>query len=491
MIDPNLPPGPKNGPKNDPKSGPKSGPHAETTAWARAAAEAARAQQKPGAPAAAASGGKAAGGGFDWSFRPFVLLGYATLALLVVGLGGWGAMARISGAVIASGTVEVQGNRQVVQHPVGGVVTEILARDGDSVAAGDVLLRLEGDTQRAEFRTVEGQLFELVARQDRLEALRDGTDTIVFDPEIVALADERPEIAALLKAQVQQFEASRDTLTKEQSQLDERAAQIEQQIEGLDFQLAAVKEQAALTGEELAAQETLMSQGLTQLTRVLSLRRDLAQLKGTQGATDAAIAENRGKIVEIDLEKLKLENKQRDDAIAELREIEFQVIELRSRRQALGDEIARLDVRSPVDGVVYGSTADTLRGVVRAAEPILYIVPQEVSLIARAQVEAAKIDQVHPGQSASLHFSAFDRNTPVVEGTVTKVSADIFRDERTGQSYYRADIALDEHVLAELEGRRLVPGMPVEAFIATHDRSPLGYFVKPMADFFNRAFRER
>ena len=487
MIDPNLPSDPKPAPKPKPVPAPDAG----IAARARAAFEAARART-PAAPEADNAGGKAAGGGgFDWSFRPFVLVGYAALAILVLGLGGWGAMARISGAVIASGTVEVEGNRQVVQHPTGGVVTEILARDGDVVAAGQVLLRLEGDTQRAEFRTVEGQLFELVARQDRLEALRDGTDTIVFDPEIVAVADTRPEIAALIKAQIQQFEASHDTLTKEQSQLDERAAQIAQQIEGLDFQLAAVKEQVDLTAQELAAQETLMSQGLTQLTRVLSLRRDLAQLKGTQGATDAAIAENRAKIVEIDLEKLKLENKQRDDAIAELREIEFQVIELRSRRTALSDEIARLDVRSPTGGVVYGSTADTLRGVVRSAEPILYIVPQEVSLIARAQVDASKIDQVHPGQSASLHFSAFDRSTPVVEGTVTKVSADIFRDERTGQSYYRADIALDSHVLAELEGRRLVPGMPVEAFIATNDRSPLNYFVKPMADYFNRAFRER
>ena len=452
----------------------------------RAAAQAKAAQAQ-----AAAQPPRAPGGGFDWSFRPFVLLGYATLALLVVGLGGWGAMARISGAVIANGTVEVEGNRQVVQHPQGGVVTEILARDGDKVAAGQVLLRLEGDAQRAEFRTVEGQLFELVARQNRLEALRDGKDTIVFDPEITGLAGERPELAALVAAQIQQFEASRDTLTKEQRQLDERSAQIEKQIEGLDFQLGAVKEQVDLTGQELAAQQTLMEQGLTQLTRVLSLRRDLAQLKGTVGATEASVAENRAKIAEIDLEKLKNENKQRDDAIAELREIEFREIELRSRRTALGDEIARLNVRAPVAGIVYGSTADTLRGVVKAAEPVLYIVPQEVSLIARAQVEAAKIDQVHAGQEATLHFSAFDRSTPVVKGEVTKVSADIFTDQRTGHSYYRADIALDDHVLAELEGRRLVPGMPVEAFIATSDRTALGYFVKPLADFFNRAFRER
>jgi HlyD family secretion protein len=429
---------------------------------------------------------------FDWSFRPFLLLGYATLALLVLGLGGWGVMARISGAVIAMGTVEVEGNRQVVQHPVGGVITEILARDGDVVEEGAVLLRLEGDAKRAEHATVEGQLFELVARQNRLEALRDGKDVITFDEEILARQDELPQLKPLMAAQVQQFAGSRETLQKEQSQLTERSLQIEKQIEGLEFQLAAIKEQVELTSQELSAQETLMAQGLTQLTRVLSARSSLAELKGNQGAAEASIAENRAKIAEIDLEKIKIENQQRDEAIAELREIEFQVIELRARRQTLGDEIARLDVRAPVGGIVYGSTADTLTGVVRAAEPILYIVPQEVNLIARARVDAAKIDQVHAGQSASLHFSAFDsRTTPVVQGKVTKVSADIFTDERTGQSYYRADIALDETVLAELEGRRLVPGMPVEAFIATGDRTPLGYFVKPMADYFNRAFRER
>lgn len=490
MIDPNLPE--PNQPAERPAERPAGKPADARVVQAppahRAAAEAEVARlAAAGAPPARPSRPS----GFDWSFRPFMLLGYATLALLVVGLGGWGAMARISGAVIANGTVEVEGNRQVVQHPQGGVVTEILARDGDTVAAGQVLLRLEGDEQRAQFKTVEGQFFELVARQNRLEALRDGAPAITFDPELLALSGDQPALATLIAAQVQQFEASRDTLTKEQRQLDERSAQIEQQIEGLDFQLGAVRKQVELTGQELAAQQTLMDQGLTQLTRVLSLRRDLAQLEGTQGATEASVAENRAKIAEIDLEKIKNENKVRDDAIAELREIEFREIELRSKRTSLGDEIARLDVRAPVAGIVYGSTADTLRGVVKPAEPILYIIPQDVSLIARTQVEAAKIDQVHAGQEATLHFSAFDRSTPTVKGAVTRVSADIFTDQRTGHSYYRADIALDSHVLAELDGRRLVPGMPVEAFIATGDRTALDYFVKPLADFFNRAFRER
>jgi HlyD family secretion protein len=429
---------------------------------------------------------------FDWSFRPFMLIGYATLAVLVIGLGGWGVMARISGAVIAMGTVEVEGNRQVVQHAVGGVVTEIGARDGDTVQAGDVLLRLEGDQTRAEYEIVEGQLFEIIARQDRLEAQRDVKDTITFSDEILSRRAEFPAIDELIDAQEQQFIARRDSLKREQSQLDERAGQIDQQIEGLEFQLTAVREQVELIAQELEAQETLMSQGLTQLTRVLALRREMAQLKGTQGATAASIAENRARIVEINLEKLKLETTQREEAIAELRELEFREIELSARRRALGEDVARLDVRAPVTGVVYGSTIETLRSVVRPAEPILYIVPQDGNLIARARVDAAKIDQVHVGQIATLHFSAFaSSTTPVVKGAVTKVSADIFTDERTGEQYYRADVALDETILAELDGKRLVPGMPVETFIATDQRTALGYFVKPMSDYFNRAFRER
>lgn len=447
---------------------------------------------RPAAPPMLPGAAPSAPKSFDWSFRPFLLLGYATLAVLVLGLGGWGVYARIAGAVIAMGTVEVEGNRQVVQHPIGGVVTEILARDGDVVKQGDVLLRLEGDTQRAELQTVEGQYFELLARENRLEALRDTRAEITFDPELIDRAKTDASIQALLVAQQGQFDASHDTLTKEQSQLDERSAQIETQIDGLDFQLAAVKEQVDLTAQELAAQEKLMDQGLTQLTRVLSLRRDLAQLKGTQGAAEASVAENRAKITEIDLEKIKNENKVRDDAISELREIEFREIELRSKRQSLQEEIARLDIRAPVSGVIYGSTADTLRGVVRAAEPILYIVPQDVALIARTQIDAAKIDQVHVGQTATMRFSAFDsRTTPVVAGKVSRVSADIFTDQHTGHTYYRADIALDDTVLAELQGRRLVPGMPVEAFIGTEERSALSYFLKPMADYASRAFRER
>ena len=373
-----------------------------------------------------------------------MLLGYAALAVLVLGLGGWGAMARISGAVIASGTIEVRGNRQVVQHPDGGVVTEILARDGDVVAAGDVLLRLDGAALDAELEIVEGQLFELVAEGDRLVAQRDGAAGIVFSDELLERSRTAPELGELMTAQNAQFTARRDGVRKERDQLDERSRQIENQIEGLEAQTAATEEQIGYTREELDGEEALLEQGLIQVARVMESRRDLAELGGTRGQIVAQISENRARLAEIEIEKLKLATAEREEAIDALRDLEYREIELRARRRTLVETIARLDLRAPVAGVIYGSTADTLRGVIRPAEPILSIVPQDVDLIVRSRIAAARIDQVHEGQAAILRFSAFDaRTTPEITGAVTAVSADAFTDEHTGAAFYRVDIALE------------------------------------------------
>jgi len=436
------------------------------------------------APSADATGG--------WRAGPFVLIGYAAVVLLLGSVGLWGATARISGAVIASGTLEVAGSRQVVQHPDGGVVTEILVRDGDLVAAGDVLLRLEGGRLEAELEIVEGQLFEVVAEEDRLAAQRDAADAVTFSAELTERAPDTVSIAELMSAQNAQFTARRDAVRKERDQLDERARQVRNQIEGLEAQDAAVAEQIAFTREELESSESLLRQGLIQMARVMETRRDLSELSGSKGQLAAQVAENRARLAEIEIEKLKLEGAQQEEAIDTLRDLEFREIELRARRRALQDDISRLDVRAPVAGVVYGSTADTLRGVIRAAEPILSIVPQDVDLIVRSRIEAGKVDQVHEGQEAMLRFPAFDaRTTPEVAGRVAALSADVFTDERTGAPFYRVDIALTEAAEEAMAGRTLTPGMPVEAFISTDERTPLSYFVKPFTDYFAKAFRER
>jgi HlyD family secretion protein len=427
----------------------------------------------------------------EWRPRRFLLVGYAALILLVGGIGAWAAVTRIAGAVIAPGTVEVEGNRQVLQHPTGGVIDEIRARDGDTVLAGELLVRLDGRDLRTELGIVEGQWFEIVARKGRLSAERDGLDAIVFDPDLVERAKTSPEMAALIEAQALQFEARRKLHAEETQQLHERATQISNQIEGLEALGDATYTQIELLQREIAGQETLLEQGLTQITRVLTPQRQLAQLRGTEGQVEASIAENRGRIAEIEIERVRLVSEMREAAIDELRELEYREIELRERRRSLRDRIDQLELRAPVTGVVYGSTVDTLRGVIRAAEPVMYIVPRDTPLIARTRIEPIHIDQVHVGQDAVLRFSAFDtRSTPEVPGKVTSVSADAIEDPQRGVRYYRVDIELQADMLELLGSRQVLPGMPVEAYIGTAERSPLSFFVKPLADYFNRAFRE-
>jgi len=427
----------------------------------------------------------------SWRLRPLLVLGYATLTLLVLGLGVWGAMARISGAVIAPGAVEVEGNRQVVQHLTGGVISAINVRDGDEVDAGDVLVELEGDALRSELDIVEGQWFEILSRRSRLSAERDLADAIEFNPILVERAGADPEIADLMASQQQQFDARRKVQAEEEAQLVERETQIAKQIDGLLALQDATGSQIDLLSREIEGQEALLAQGLTQLTRVLTPQRELARLKGSAGQVEAAIAENRGRIAETAIERVRLASETREQAITELRDIEYREIELRERRLALIDQISKLQMRAPVDGVVYGSNVDTLRGVIRSAEPALYIVPRKAPLIVRVQVETVSIDKVRVGQQAVLRFSAFDmRTTPEVEGEVIKVSADAVEDPQTRLKFYLAEIAISDAARAKLGDLTILPGMPVEAFIQTGERSPLAYLVKPLTDYFAKAFRE-
>jgi HlyD family secretion protein len=427
-----------------------------------------------------------------WHLRRFLVVGYLALFILVGGLGGWAAATRIAGAVIAPGALEVEGNRQVIQHPTGGVIEEINARDGDEVTEGDVIIRLDGQSLFSELGIVEGQWFEILARKSRLSAERDGLTEIEFDPELVSRAADSPEIAKLMSAQSQQFEARRKLQSEERQQLLERQTQISRQIEGLEALQSATQSQIDLLSREISGQEELLRQGLTQVTRVLTPQRELARLQGTDGQVEATIAENRGKIAEIEIERVRLDSELRETAISELRDLEFREIELRERRQDLLDRIEKLDLRAPVSGIVYGSTADTLRGVIRPAEPVMYIVPKDIPLIVRSRIEPIHIDQVYVGQEANLRFSAFDaRTTPEVTGHVKSISADTYEDPNLRLRYYKVEIQVDADMREKLgDDLVLLPGMPVEAFIRTADRSPLSFIIRPFATYFNRAFRE-
>lgn len=425
------------------------------------------------------------------SSRGPILLGLAALALLVGGFGLWATTSQIAGAVVAGGQVEVEQNRQVVQHPDGGVVDQILVKDGDLVAAGAPLLRLDGGLLKSELAIVESQFFEILARRGRLEAERDDAATISFPEELIRSAAERPEIAALMTGQERLFSARAEREANEIGQLQRRRGQIESQIEGIAAQRAATDSQLALIGKELADLSGLLDRGLTQAGRVLALEREKARLEGVAGELDSARAEAEGKITEIDIEILKRGSTRREEANAQLRELGYRELELAERRRTLSEQIDRLEIRAPVSGIVHALQVTTPRAVIRPAEPVLFLVPQDRPLVIAARVATVNVDEVRVGQEVALRFAALDsQTTPELIGQVARISADALIDEATQSAYYRAEVTLAPGELAKLDGHAIIPGMPVEVFIRTGERTPLAYLVKPLAEYFNRAFRE-
>ena len=340
------------------------------------------------------------------SARRYMVIGVVGLIILVGGFGSWSVMANISGAIIASGQVEVDQNRQVVQHPDGGVVSEIVVNEGDLVAAGDLLLRLDPTLLASELAIVESQLFELTARRGRLEAERDGSKAITFDAELVDLAANRPELQDLIDGQSRLFAARNNSLQKESEQLAKRRTQITTQVDGIKAQMASLDTQIALIAKELADQQSLLDRGLAQATRVLALQREEARLSGTMGELVASGAQAAERITEIDIEILKLDTRRREDAITRLRDLQFRELELAEQRRALLGRLNRLDIRAPVSGIVYSKQVFTPRSVIRAADPVLYLIPQDRPLVVAAQVEPIHVDQVFVSQEVVVRFSA-------------------------------------------------------------------------------------
>lgn len=426
-----------------------------------------------------------------WSARGPILLGTITLAILLGGFGVWSLTATIAGAIVSSGQIQVEQSRQVVQHPDGGVVATINVKEGATVAAGDLLLTLDGSMVKSELSIVEGQLFELLARRARLEAERDDADAPVVPPDLAQIAAARPAVAELVDGQLKLFAARRDTLARSADQLKQRGDQTLEQIKGIESQIEAMTTQLALVRQELSDQQALLAKGLTQSGRVLELQRQEADMMGRAGELTAARAEAEQRVTEIDLEALRLAAQRREDASTELRDIGSSELELVERRRALTEQIERLDVRAPVAGVVLGMTVTTPRAVVRPADPLLYIIPQDRPLVIEAQIQPIHIDEVRVGQEVRLVFPAFSsRTTPELFGRVSMLSADAFTDQTTGATYYRAEIVLGAEDIGKLADQELLPGMPVEAFIKTGDRTPMAYLLQPFTDYFQKAFRE-
>jgi HlyD family secretion protein len=427
-----------------------------------------------------------------WTSQGYALVGYVTVFVLLGGVGAWAALTRINGAVVASGIIEVASNRQVVQHLTGGVVGQILVKEGDTVKAGDVLMRLDDTFDRSELAVIESQLFSLLGTGARLKAEQDAQTEIAFDPELVQAARTRPELAEIITGQTRLMKARAETRAKQVAQLQEKKAQVSKQNEGLGSRITALETQLKLIGQELDAQNKLLAQSLTNASRVLALQREEAEIRGTISQAGSNIAENAGRVAEIEIAILNIDSTVREEATTALREIEAKVAELRENRNAKHELMSRMDITAPVPGVVLGLQVHALRSVIRPADPLLFIIPQENDLVIMTQIPPTQIDQVHVGQEAHIRFAAFDhRTTPEIFGHVTKVAADVLSDQRTGATFYRAEIKPDSGELLKLGDKQVIPGMPVETFIQTTERSPLEYLVKPLADYFTKAFRER
>jgi HlyD family secretion protein len=430
-------------------------------------------------------------GADTWSAGRPLFWGFLTVALLVGGLGAWSVFTTLAGAIIAQGQVEVSQSRQVVQHPDGGVVAEILVTEGAKVTAGDVLLRLDGGQLRSELAIIDNQLYEISARRARLEAERDAAEAVRFSPVLLAAAAARSDIAELVEGQASLFAAHQEALVQAIDQRRTRIEQIANQVDGIAAQQEAINTQIALLGAELAAQKELLEKGLTQAARVSAIERELAQARGRKGELTAGRAEAAGRITEIEIEISGLATQQREKAEAELRDIVARELELAEGKRALSERIGRLDIQAPAAGLVLGLQVTTPRSVIRPADALMYVVPQDRPLLVAARVPVTHVDEVRPGQDVRLVFSSLpSRTTPELHGQVTLVSADALTDERTGMSYYRAEITIDFAALQDLAGVTVVPGMPVDAFIRTADRTPLSYLLKPFTDYFRGAFRE-
>lgn len=424
------------------------------------------------------------------TLRQHSLVGGGIVLLLFFGMMLWLTVAQLSGAVVASGKLVVESNVKDVQHSDGGIIGEIHVRDGDRVKAGDLLIRLDDTMARASLGIVETQLSSLAARRMRLTGERDNLSELPI-PDLFTDRLDDPAIGDLIAAERNLFTARRNSLEGEKEQLSQKRAQLSETIIGLNAQKTANEEERRHIVDELTGLEGLFAKQLVPITRVAALRRERASLDGTHGELTASIAATRMQISETEMQILQLDRDRQTEVLGELTDIDQQIAELMQKQIALRDQLRRIDIRAPYDGTVYQMSVHTVGGVIAAGDRIMGIVPDQDELVIEAHISPRDIEQVVLGQDAVLRFTAFNqRTTPELSGSVLFVAADLERDELTGDTYYIVRVRISAGEVARLDGRDLVPGMPVEVFLATGERTALSYLIKPLSDQFARAFRE-
>ncbi len=426
------------------------------------------------------------------SIRRHLLIGFATMILLIVGFGGWAATTEFAGAVIAQGQLVVESNWKKVQHPTGGVVGELKVREGDWVQEGDLLLRLDETQTRSNLEILVKGLDELAARTARQEAELAGLESIEYPPGLVARSRGFPELARVLDGERRLFDARRAAREGQKSQLRERVIQLQEEIGGYTAQVAAKERETEWITKELKGVHDLWKQNLVQFTRVTALERDAARIAGERGQLTAAIAQAKGKITETELQIMQVDQNMRTEVGKEMADMRAKVAELSERRVAAEDQLKRVDLRAPQTGRVHQLDAHTVGGVVTPGQQIMIVVPEADGLIVEAKIQPQDIDQLRPGQTAVMRFSNFNQQTtPEINGTIARISPDVTADPKTGFNFYTVRIAVSPEEIARLGQVKLVPGMPVEAFVQTTPRTVVSFLVKPLYDQVSRAFREK
>jgi len=431
------------------------------------------------------------------AIRKLNLVGCTAVVVALGGFGGWASTTDIAGAVIASGTVVVESSVKKVQHLTGGIVGEILVKEGSEVETNQVLMRLDDTLTCANFGVVQSQLDLYIAREARLLAEQDGLESVTF-PEA---RHNRPTTEAAedaIAGEKRLFQARREGREGQRAQLRERIAQIGEEIRGLTAQQQSKDAEIKYIGEQLVGISELYKKNLVTSERYVQLQRDQARLQGERGQLIADIARSRGKIAETELQILQLDQDFRTDVLKDLRETQAKIAELQERANAAADELKRTDIRAPQAGMVYQLQVHTIGGVIGKGDTVMQIAPRADALIIEAKVTPQDIDQVAVGASVRVRIDAGNRRTtPNLEGKVTVVSPDLMHESEAtpkgeqSHQYYLARVALSEEELKSIGDLQLVPGMPVEVYIRTQDRTPLNYLLKPLREQIARTFRER
>jgi HlyD family secretion protein len=423
--------------------------------------------------------------------KAYLVSGLAVVFILVGGLAVWATTTSIVGAVIGSGVVVVETNVKKVQHPTGGIVGEINVKNGDQVKAGDLLIRLDETLTRTNEQMISKQLDQLMMREARLKAERDGIGTISV-PAILARRSLEPDVAEIINGEQSLFASRRESKAGQLSQLEERTAQLAQEADGIAAQIQAKTREIKLIADELAGLAELEAKQLVTTTKLAALKREKARLEGEFGQYEAALAQTKGRRTEVSLQMARLDQEMRTQVVNDLREAQTKIAELVERQIAAADQLRRVDIRAPQDGLVHQLAVFTVGGVINPGEQIMLIVPQDDRLLVEAKISPSDVDQVRKGMKARLRFSAFSQQTtPQITGEVVSLSPDLNRDQISGEIFFTARISISDEERAKLGADKLQPGIPVEVHITTEERTALSYLVKPMADQINRAFRER